>query len=105
MDSFDELVECAKEKSRAIVEAGERHAPMMPALLPDDTVAVWPLPEMDRDLFKAATSHVLRELGACAYVMVQEAWESAAQDPATLRRLDAGEAQVSDLPADDAGTY
>ncbi len=92
MDSFDKLVEYANEQSRGIVEAGERHAPMMLALLPDDTVAVWPPPEMDRALFKAATSHVLRELGDCAYVMVQEAWESAAQDPVTLQYLEAGEA-------------
>ena len=101
MDSFNELVEYAKERSRAIVEAGERHAPMMLVLLPDDTVAVWPLPEMDRDLFKNAVANVLRTMGACAYVMVQEAWESAVQDEATLARLEAGEVQVSDLPADD----
>lgn len=101
MNELDKVIDFAKEQSRAIVESGDEHVPVMIAISPD-SVNIIALVNIDKDAFVSNVSRLLRELRAHAYVFINEAWGTRLlSNSPTLRRVLNGEITVSQLPPDD----
>ena len=95
------LIELAKKSSRAIVESGLSHVPMLLIDVPN-RVIVSPIYGNFKPVFRVVVSGLLREVEASAYVFISEAWETIqSEDSAWLPAIYSGEIKIEDLPLDD----
>lgn len=101
MIDLDQAIQSAKEQSKAIVESGEEHQPIMLALTPQGINPML-LRGIDKDRFKEVIGGLLRQLHAYAYIFINEAWAADLdKDSPLVQELLSGRKKISELPPDD----
>lgn len=97
---LDKLVEFAKDASKAVVQSGQEHVPMLIVRAGEELTIV--VVEVPKAVFRDAAIHLLRKLRADAYVLVNEGWRSnVAKDSPIVQDLVDGKVTVSQLHPDD----
>lgn len=101
MKVLEEATELAKSLSKAIVESGEEHQPIMIIITPSG-INTMLLRGLDKNRFKQDIGGLLRQFHAYAYIFIDEAWSATiSNDSPLIHKLFSGEISVSELPLDD----